>query len=83
MNINADLLKLFDGTLNLEGRSMSFTASTPLIGALPELDSMGVVSLITALEDHFGLTIDDEEIDGAVFETWGAFQSFVEGKLGA
>ena len=82
MDISKQLLSLVDETLNLDGRSAGFVASTPLLGAVPELDSMGVVSLITALEDRFGMSIDDDEIDGSVFQTWGTLLSFVRGKLG-
>ncbi|MBL0090014.1 MAG: acyl carrier protein [Ideonella sp.] len=83
MNTEQDLLALVDETLNLGGRSAAFKAQTPLLGAVPELDSMGVVALITAFEDRLGLTIDDDEIDGAVFETWGTLLDFLRGKLAA
>lgn len=81
MDIEKDLLELVDQTLNLEGRSRAFARSTPLLGAVPELDSMGVVALINAFEDRFGLTVDDDEIDGSVFQTWGSLLDFVSGKL--
>ena len=54
---------------------------THLIGAIPEFDSMAVVSVITALEDSFGFIVDDDEIDAAVFETVGSLVAFVEQKL--
>jgi len=83
VNIEKDLLTLVDETLHLEGRSSTFTRNTPLMGAVPELDSMGVVALITAFEDRLGLSVDDDEIDGAVFQTWGTLLDFVQGKLSA
>lgn len=82
MDISKELLSLVDATLNLNGRSAGFVDSTPLLGAVPELDSMGVVSLITALEERFGISIDDDEIDASVFQTWGTLLAFVHGKLG-
>jgi acyl carrier protein len=82
LDISKELLSLVDATLNLDGRSAAFVDSTPLLGAVPELDSMGVVALITALEERFGLSIDDDEIDGSVFQTWGTLLAFVRGKLG-
>jgi len=81
MDVNKRLAAMVDEVLNLQGRSAEFIEATPLLGAVPELDSMGVVSLITALEDRFGLTIDDDEIDGSVFQTWGTLLAFVRGKL--
>jgi acyl carrier protein len=33
------------------------------------------------MEERFGITIDDDEIDGAVFQTFGSLLAFVQGKL--
>ena len=67
--------------LNLGEAGKSLDASSPLLGSLPELDSMAVVSLITALEEQFGITVEDDEIGAATFETLGSLARFVEGKL--
>jgi acyl carrier protein len=83
LDVRTDLISLIDSTLNLGGRAAGFNDSTPLLGAVPELDSMGVVSLLTAFEDRLGLTVDDDEIDGSVFATFGSLRSFVENKLAA
>jgi acyl carrier protein len=34
--------------------------STPLLGALPELDSMSVASVIAAIESQFHIQIEDD-----------------------
>ncbi len=81
MNLQDDLLKLLDQALGLDGRGLSFEPQTRLMGALPELDSMGVVAILTALEDRFGLSIDDDEIDASVFETVATLSDFVQRKL--
>ena len=81
MNTRTELLQLLDNVLNLGGRGLAFDDATPLMGAVPELDSMGVVSLLTAFEDRLGFTVEDDEIDGTVFETFGTLLAFVEGKL--
>ena len=69
--------------LSLNGRATSFTRDTPLLGAIPELDSMAVVSLITTLEEQFGMVVDDDDIDGATFATVGSLVEFVNSKLAA
>ncbi len=56
-------------------------ADTPLFGALPELDSMAVATLLTELEDRLGTIIDDDEVDAAMLETFGALVAFAEKKL--
>jgi len=67
--------------LNLCGQPDELTMSSPLLGAIPELDSMAVVSIITALEEDFGFVIDDDEISADSFETLGSLVAFVERKL--
>jgi acyl carrier protein len=42
---------------------------------------MAVVTLITALEEHFGLVVEDDEISATTFETLGTLVRFVEDKL--
>ena len=81
MNTQQEILALIDETLSLGGRTASFTAATPLLGALPELDSMAVVALITGMEERFGIIAEDDEIDGSVFATVGSLAAFVEAKL--
>ncbi|MGE4323362.1 MAG: phosphopantetheine-binding protein [Sphingobium sp.] len=61
----------------------AFDADTPLFGALPELDSMAVATLLTEMEDRFDILIDDEDIDGDTFETFGTLVTFARAKTDA
>ncbi len=54
---------------------------TELLGSIPELDSMAIVTIITTMEENYGFTIDDDEISAEVFETVGALTEFVKEKL--
>lgn len=63
--------------LSLGDAGARLTADTPLLGSLPELDSMAVVSLIGALEERFGIAIDDDDISASTFETLGSLAAFV------
>lgn len=81
MNVHAEVLRVLDETLSLGGRSSTFKRETPLLGAIPELDSMAVVTLITSLEEQIGITVDDDDIDGDTFATVGALVDFVSAKL--
>jgi acyl carrier protein len=83
MNVHANVLNVLDEVLSLNGRAQAFTRQTPLLGAIPELDSMAVVSLITTLEERFGLVVDDDDIDGDTFANVGALVDFVSHKLAA
>ena len=81
MSLETDVLRILDSVLSLQGRSASLRRDTPLLGALPELDSMAVLGIITALEERFAFIIHDDEIDSAVFATLGSLIDFVTGKL--
>jgi acyl carrier protein len=59
----------------------SLEAKSPLLGAIPELDSVGVVSVLTALEDEFDIVVEDDEISAAVFKTLGTLTEFLQEKL--
>jgi acyl carrier protein len=56
-------------------------AGTELFGALPELDSMAVAGLLTEMEDRLGITIDDDDVDGELFATFGNLVEFAKAKL--
>jgi len=65
-----DVLGLGDAGARLD-------ADSPLLGSLPELDSMAVVSLIGALEERFDIAISDDDISASTFETLGSLAAFV------
>lgn len=81
LDVTQEVRRILDEVLSLSGRSAQFTRDTPLLGAIPELDSMAVVTLITTLEEQFGLTVDDDDIDGSTFATVGSLTDFVSSKL--
>ena len=69
--------------LSLGIRADALDASSPLLGAIPEFDSMAVVAVLTMLEDQFGFTVEDDEVSADVFQTIGTLVGFVDRKLGA
>ena len=81
MAVETDVLNVLDSVMNLQGRSASYQRQTALLGAIPELDSMAVLGIITTLEERFGFTINDDEIDSSVFATLGSLTDFVTAKL--
>lgn len=81
MQVLPDILNVLDEVLSLGGRSRQFNRGTPLLGAIPELDSMAVVNLIGGLEERFGITVEDDDIDGDTFATVGSLTDFVSAKL--
>lgn len=81
MSVIKQVEVILSTVLHLANAQGQLTTNTSLIGAIPEFDSMAVVSIITAIEDTFGFVVEDDEIDASVFETVGSLVAFVEGKL--
>ena len=77
-----DEVKLLIGEiLQLGDRAQAFDLETPLLGSIPEFDSMAVLTLIHALEQQFGIQIADDEISAETFETVGRVYDFVRDKV--
>jgi acyl carrier protein len=75
--------KILRDTLNLGDRADRLDAASPLMGGLPEFDSMAVVTVVTMIEDELGVTIDDDELSAEVFATVGSLTEFVAQKAAA
>lgn len=67
--------------LQIGDRADRLEADSPLLGGIPEFDSMAVVTVVTMLEDEFGLSVSDDELTAEVFSTVGALSQFVDNKL--
>ena len=52
-----------------------------LLGAVPELDSMAIVSVFTSIEQKFGISFNDDELDAEIFETVGSLIKQIAKKL--
>ena len=83
MAVIDDVKAVLGETLQLGDRAKGFTPATPLFGAIAEFDSMAVVTVVTALEERFGIFIEDDEIEADVFATVGSLANFVDQKLEA
>jgi len=76
-----DVKTILGDVLQIADRVKGFSASTPLLGSIAELDSMAVVAVITAMEEHFGFTVADDEISADTFQTVGSLVDFVDQKI--
>ncbi len=68
-------------TLQLGQRADALTADSPLMGSVPELDSMAVVAILTLFEDEFGVTIDDDDVSADTFATVGSLAQFLKQRI--
>lgn len=76
-----EVKNILSDVLSLGERKNFLKEDSALLGSIPELDSMAVINVITALEEHFDITVDDDEISAKTFETLGSMTRFVEQKL--
>lgn len=83
MSHTQEVITILAEVLNLGQRKDLLKPDSPLLGSIPELDSMAVINVLTALEDHFGITIDDDDISAATFNTVATLTAYVEQKRGA
>lgn len=68
-------------TLGIEDRVGQLTGASPLLGGIPELDSMAVLELVVELERRFGILVEGEDVTAETFETLGTLAAFVDSKL--
>jgi acyl carrier protein len=79
--INATVRAVLSDVLGISReRAAGFAADTGLFGTLPELDSMAVAGLLTELEDRLHITIEDDEVDGEMLESFGSLIAFIQAK---
>ncbi len=77
----SDTIEIIAEVLQLGEQAASFDANTPLLGSVPEFDSMAVVSVITAIEDNYGISVEDDEVSAELFETVGSLHEFILQKI--
>lgn len=75
-----DIKRIVGDVLQLGDRTDALTAESGLLGEVPEFDSMAVVSVLTALEEDLGITIEDDEVSAEIFQSIGQLHEFVVSK---
>ncbi|MEE9412312.1 MAG: acyl carrier protein [Methylococcales bacterium] len=81
MSVQNEVINVLVEVLQLGDQSQQLDENSQLLGALPEFDSMAVVSVLTRLEEDYGFFIDDDEIDADTFESVGTLTEFVQQKI--
>ena len=65
--------------LMFEDSSASLSDETPLLAGV--IDSLGLMQLISFIEDEFAVAIDDAEVTATNFRTVGDIQRLIEQKV--
>ena len=77
-----ETIQVLAEVLQLGNRAADLTPDTRLLGNIAEFDSMAVVSVITAIEDRYGIEIGDDELSADVFESVGSLAEFIQNQCG-
>ena len=59
-------------------RVAKFGEATEMFGALPEVDSMAVATLLTGFEDRLAVLIEGEDVEAEDFATLGSLLALVK-----
>lgn len=81
MDHTIEIKQVLSDVLGLGERIKSMTTDTFLLGNIPEFDSVAVVTVISALEKKFSISIHDDEISAQTFQTLGTLVNFVKNKI--
>lgn len=81
MNLEKSVGDILTAILGINCLQCGLQLDTPLLGAIPELDSMAVVNILTALEEQLGISIEDTEVTAEIFTTFSSIVEFVENKF--
>ena len=77
--IEATVRSLLVDVLGLApSRVAKFGDETELFGALPELDSMAVATLLTEMEERLGILIEDDDVEAEDLMSFGRLVSLAE-----
>lgn len=81
MTAHEEIVRMVYDLLQIDTEKVQLVSKTPLLGVIPEFDSVAVVTLLTNIEERFGILVDDDEVDATIFESIGTLVAFVESKL--
>ncbi len=75
--------RILRDALQLGKRADTLNSDSALLGAIPELDSMAVVTILTLFEEEFGIEVNDDDISAETFATVGSLARFLEDRARA
>jgi len=81
MSLQHEIKALLKETLQLDDVA-EWDNDTEILGAIAEFDSMAIVTILTLVEENYGIMIEDDEVSGEVFETLGSLVEFISEKVG-
>ncbi|MCH9696816.1 MAG: acyl carrier protein [Gammaproteobacteria bacterium] len=81
MSVHNQVINVLNEVLQLNDQMQLLKPDSALLGAIPEFDSMAVVSVLTRLEEEYDFFIEDDEIDADTFESVATLIDFIQRKI--
>lgn len=75
-DLDQALANILRSAIGARAMPASLGDDTPLLGAIPELDSMALLAVLTRIEDEYGCAIADDAVSAADFATFGRLRAF-------
>ncbi len=82
-NRSSQLRSILEAAIGPQAVPAALDDSTPLLGAIPELDSMAVVAILEGIQQMIAVPIEDDEVSADIFLTFGALRQFVDARATA
>jgi acyl carrier protein len=83
MTTISEVRSILRDCLKIGSRADGLRPETRLLGGLPELDSMAVLTVLTAIEERFGIVVEDDDISADTFATVSSLCSYIDQKRAA
>ncbi|OUR63155.1 hypothetical protein A9Q74_02820 [Colwellia sp. 39_35_sub15_T18] len=80
MSLQQEIKTILTAALQLDEVD-SWDENTAILGAIPEFDSMAIVTVLTMVEENYGIIIEDDEVNAEVFETLASLMAFISEKV--
>ena len=80
MSLQQEIKTLLKEVLQVDDAG-NWQSDTEILGAVAEFDSMAIVTILTQIEENYGIMIEDDEVSAEVFETLGSLVAFIEEKI--
>ena len=79
--VHDQLIRILTEQVMVGDLAVPLTTDTPLLSSGLGLDSVAVLQFVVAIEDHFGISFDVDDLSVDLFERLGTLSAKVEEKV--
>ena len=79
--LNHRIKRLIVGTLGLEVAPEEIPDDETIFGNGTEIDSIATLEIIVAIEEEFGITVEDDELTADLFASVATLEAYIADRL--